>query len=119
MRDLRVSVKDASKAMDEPPGIFAQGKLKKLLIEYEELHKESMVRSGYETMLDVDQTQDTVLDDNTKPSMTMFLYKFGLDLVAKAIGMLRDISDNQEETYVRIAHFFYHLGRRHERSIFK
>ena len=118
---LRVSLKDAVKASENEPGFFAERKIKKLRKEYEQLFSENMVQRPTvgSTMGDPKYDDDPAKEDGTQPSLIYFSNKFGMNNIAEVISFLRSISKEADEDILRIAHFFFHLGRRHERSIFK
>ena len=124
---LLVSLKDAIKASKEEPGFFAERKLQKLRKEYEQLYNKSVLDNPKVHYSFVDlafgtepQRERALKSLNCiDPSLDHFLHKFGVNNIAEAIGFLGSISKNKEVEKARIAHFFFHLGRRHERSIFK
>ena len=104
------------------PGFFAERQLRKLRKEYEQLYDTNMVegnRSFWSHLLDGELEDDPECEDNTKPSILYFMSKFGQRNISEAISFLILISKEDDEDKLRIAHFFYHLGRNHERSIFK
>ena len=93
--------------------------LNKLKKEYEELDDESTPLKDFKKAKQLSRQQFDELNPIVF-SMLHFQSVFGGENLARVIGQLLDLSGNDEaESYIRVAHFFYHLGRRHERAFFK
>lgn len=81
--------------------------LKKTEKEYREL---------YQPNTEEDKTKT---NDPSMISIAHFLFIFGNEDISRTVAHLYMIGDSEEERIGRIAHFFYHLIRRHDRQIFK
>lgn len=106
---MKVSFKEIRKAIErDRPGFWAERTLNRTRKQYEEL---------YQPNTEEDKTKT---NDPSMLSLAHFIIMtFGNDNLAKTMSFLDSISDKEEERLMRVAHFFYHMGRNHERSFFK
>lgn len=101
------------------PGFWSTRLLNQLQKEYRELDDGSVPLSEFKKQKKLSRREF----DELNPIIYSFMHfnaVFGGDNLGRAIGDLVSRSEgNEGEHLARIAHFFYQLGRRHERAVFK
>lgn len=106
MSQLEIEHEKAEERHKKPPGFWASRVLTKIRREYKDLRNQVVKVKNNRG-----DTHEQIVD-MTEPSILFFVSVFGEDNIALT---LRDLDGSD----LRVAHFFYHLGRRHERSFFK
>ena len=107
---MRFSAKDVFERGKKEPSYWAERLLGKVRAEYEDM---------YHPTTSTGKPQDGELEDETMFSILYFLHEFGDEDLGRTLAYLMKVGKNKEESMIRIAHFFYHLGRKHERAFFK
>ena len=109
---MKVDPKKAWDQYQRGPGFWASRALKGTRAEYDDLFEPLVV------IEETPQGKKEKTTDWSEASIVHFIGVFGEDNIE--LAMLNITSRTKKSSYLlRVAHFFYYLGRRHERQFFK